>query len=207
MASQLDAKFFRKARKVNRTVEFTDNEAIIPAVKDSPEVRVKLPNRRLLSIDERKVILESRLEQISELEEQIESTRKELLELVKTFNASGSGASEVVAHNQKVKELMEKRSSLATPGKWIEELKGLTFVDVFESKRDKRKIPADVYQIKRRIEPIETLYTDLEQAAAAVEPEPEELPVAKPEVQAKPKTAEEIAKGVIIGRRSFKLKK
>jgi hypothetical protein len=56
---------------------------------------------------------------------------------------------------------MEKRSVLSRPSRWIEELKGLTFKDVFESKRDVRKIGADVYQIKSRVEPIASLYIDL----------------------------------------------
>jgi hypothetical protein len=208
MASQLDAKFFRKAKKVNRAVEFTDSEAFIPAVKDSPEIRVKLPNRRLLTMEERTAVIDSRKEELVEVEEQIETERKALLELVKAYGLSGSGASEVVASNQKVKELMERRSKLVRPEKWIEQLEGLTFIDVFASKRDVRKIRSDVYQIKSRVEPITSLYADLTQEAAAVEPEIEAPPleIAKPVVKtvAKPKTAEEIAKGVIIGRRTLK---
>jgi hypothetical protein len=206
MASQLDAKFFRRAKKVNRAVEFTDNEAFIPAVKDSPEIRVKLPNRRLLTMDERKAIIDSRKEELNAIEEELEVERKGLLNLVKTYALTGSGASEVVAHNQKVKELMERRSKLYRPERWIEQLEGLSFVDIFASKRDIRKIGSDVYQIKTRVEPITSLYADLGQQAAAVEPEIEAPPLVMPtpKTLAKPKTAEEIAKGVIIGRRSIK---
>jgi len=208
MASQLDAKFFRRAKKVNRAVEFTDNEAFIPAVKDSPEIRVKLPNRRLLTMEERNAIIDSRKEELNAIEEELEIERKGLLHLVKTYTLTGSGASEVVAHNQKVKELMEKRSKLYRPERWIEHLEGLSFVDVFASKRDIRKIGVDVYQIKTRVEPITTLYADLGQQAAAVEPEivAPPLETATPVLKsiAKPKTAEEIAKGVIIGRRTIK---
>lgn len=207
MASQLDAKFFRKAKKLNRAVEFTDNEAVIPAVKDSPEMRVKLPNRRLLTIEERKTIIETRTGELEVLEEQIEIERKTLLNLVTTFNSSGSGASEVVAHNEKIKELMEKRALLSRPERWIEDLYGLSFIDVFESKRDQRKIGVPVFQIKRRIEPITSLYADLAQAAAAVEPEPESKEEVEVKTVAKPKTAADVAKGVIIGRRTIKLAK
>ena len=56
---------------------------------------------------------------------------------------------------------MNKRSALSRPSQWIEELNGLTLKDVFESKRDVRKIGSTVYQIKRRVEPIESLYVDL----------------------------------------------
>jgi hypothetical protein len=143
MASQLDTKFFRKAKKLNRAVEITDNQAFIPAVKDSPEIRVSLPNRRPKTFEERTAELEERREQISVIEEDIEKERKVLLALVKSFREGGP-VSEVVAQNLKVKGLMEKRSSLDRPEKWIEELESLSFKDVFASKRDDRKIGAPV---------------------------------------------------------------
>jgi len=202
MASQLDAKFFRKAKKLNRAVEITDNQAFIPAVKDSPEIRVSLPNRRLKTFEERTAELNERIIELTGVEEQIEVERKVLLELVKAFK-SGGPASEVVAQNLKVKALMEKRSSLARPEKWIEELEGLSFKDVFASKRDDRKIGTPVYQIKRRVEPITSLYVDLAAAAVAAEPviEAPELSVVKAPVTATPKTAAEAAQGVIIGQK------
>lgn len=206
MASQLDAKFFRKAKKVNRAVEITDNQAFIPAVKDAPEIRVQLPNRRLKTFEERTAELEERKEQISTVEDDIERERKVLLTLVKSFHESGP-ASEVVAQNLKVKSLMETRSSLARPVKWIEELEGISFKDVFASKRDDRKIGAPVYQVKRRVEPISSLYVDLAAAAAAAEPDVEAPPLAtvKP-ATAKPKTAAEAAQGAIIGQKKTVLK-
>ena len=184
MAAQLDAKFFRKAKKLNRAVEITDNQAFIPAVKDSPEIRVPLPNRRPKTIEERT------------------SERKALLELVKAFKAGGP-ASEVVAQNLKVQALMEKRSSLARPARWIEELSGLSFKDVFASKRDDRKIGAPVYQVKRRLEPITSLYVDLAAAAEAVEPVvvAPELPTVKVTARPAPKTVAEAVQGVIIGQK------
>jgi hypothetical protein len=202
MASQLDAKFFRKAKKLNRAVEITDNQAFIPAVKDSPEIRVSLPNRRIKTIEERTSELNERMIELTGVEEQIEVERKALLELVKAFK-SGGPASEVVAQNLKVKALMEKRSSLARPEKWIEDLEGLSFKDVFASKRDDRKIGTPVYQIKRRVEPITSLYVDLAAAAVAAEPviEAPELSVVKAPVTAAPKTAAEVAQGVIIGQK------
>ncbi len=202
MASQLDAKFFRKAKKLNRAVEITDNQAFIPAVKDSPEIRVSLPNRRIKTIEERTSELNERMIELTGVEEQIEVERKALLELVKAFK-SGGPASEVVAQNLKVKALMEKRSSLARPEKWIEDLEGLSFKDVFASKRDDRKIGTPVYQIKRRVEPITSLYVDLAAAAVAAEPviEAPELSVVKAPVTVAPKTAAEVAQGVIIGQK------
>jgi hypothetical protein len=165
MAAQLDAKFFRKAKKVNRAVEITDNQAFIPAVKDSPEIRVNLPNRRPKTFEERTAEIKERMAQISSIEDEIETERKTLLTLVKSYNESGSGVSDVVAQNLKVKGLMEKRSGVARPEKWIEELEGVSFKDIFASKRDDRKIGAPVYQIKRRVEPITSLYVDLGAAA------------------------------------------
>jgi hypothetical protein len=199
MASQLDAKFFRKAKKLNRAVEITDNQAFIPAVKDSPEIRVQLPNRRPKTIEERTTELNERTMEIAIVEEQIEVERKALLELVKVFK-NGGPASEVVAQNLKVKGLMEKRSSLARPAKWIEELSGLSFKDVFASKRDDRKIGAPVYQVKRRVEPITSLYVDLAAAVVAAEPivQAPELPAVKAPVV---KTAAEVAQGAIIGQK------
>ena len=84
MAYQLDAKFFRKAKKVNRAVELTDTHAVIPAVKDSPEIRVTLPNRRIKTVDERTEAIDARFTEISELEEEIETERKRLMDLIQT---------------------------------------------------------------------------------------------------------------------------
>ena len=162
----MDARFFRKAKKVNRAVEITDTEAVIPAVKDTPEIRVPLPNRRLKTLEEREAAVRERYAAVEVLEVQIEEERKKLLELVKAFRAIGSGAAEVVVQNLKIKGLMEQRSALARPEVWIESIEGLTLVDVFESKRDTRKIGSDVYQVKRRLEPLASLYVDLGAAAA-----------------------------------------
>ena len=163
----MDAKFFRKAKRVNRAVEITDNEAVIPAVKDSPEIRVPLPNRRLKTIEERDAGVQARYAEIKTLEEQIEVEKKTLLALIKEFKSLGSGAAPVVVQNLKIKTLMEKRSRLARPEQWIESIHGLTYVDIFDSKRDIRKLGADVFQVKTRVEPITSLYVDLGAAAAA----------------------------------------
>ena len=162
----MDARFFRKAKKAGRAIEITDSEAIIPEVKGSPETRVPLPNRRLRTIEERQQAIEARREEIAALEERIEGEHKTLLHLVNSYRTLQSGGSEVVVQNLKVKNLMEQRSALARPEVWIEEIKGLTLKDVFESKRDIRKIGSSVFQVKRRVEPITSLYVDLGEAAA-----------------------------------------
>jgi hypothetical protein len=216
MAGRLDAKFFRKAKKVNRAVEITDSQAFIPAVKDSPEVRVPLPNRRLKTIEERKAEFDERFAQISTLEEEIEIERKTLLSLVKN-NREGGPASEVVAQNLKVLALMERRSALVRPQKWLEEIGGLSLKDVFQSKRDVRKIGAPVYVLKRRLEPITSLYVDLGMAAELAEPDVEAppLPAVKPKssapgaasgAPAPEKPNEDVAKGVMIGQKKTILK-
>jgi len=165
MASQVNRDFFKKAKKVDRAIELRDNEAVIPAVKERAEVRARLPNRRLLSVEERAAIIQERTASLSALEEEIEVERKLLLELVKAYTATNSGASDVVAQNLKIKSLMERRSALSRPQVWIESLDGLTLKDVFASKRDVRKIGSTVYQVKRRVEPISSLYVDLEPVA------------------------------------------
>ena len=207
MATQLDAKFFRKAKKVNRAVEITDNQAFIPAVKDAPEIRVNLPNRRVKTFEERQLEIKERMTQVTSIEEEIETERKILLNLVKAFNEGGP-ASEVVAQNMKVKALMEKRSSIVRPERWIEELEGLTFKDVFASKRDDRKIGSSVFQVKRRVEPISSFYVDLAAEAVAAEPtiQAPALTTVKPKAIVPPKTAEEVAQGVIIGKKKVTLK-
>jgi hypothetical protein len=166
MASQVNRDFFKKAKKVDRAIELRDNEAVIPAVKERAEVRAKLPNRRLLTIEERSEIIQERMASLKSLEEEIEVERKVLLETVKSFELTKSGASEVVSQNLKIKSLMERRSKLSRPESWIEVLSGLTLKDVFASKRDDRKIGADLFQVKRRVEPILSLYVDLDLAAA-----------------------------------------
>jgi hypothetical protein len=223
MAYQLDAKFFRKAKKVNRAVEITDTYAVIPAVKDSPEIRVPLPNRRPKTMEERGEVLEERFSQISELEQEIEVERRRLMELTKAYRATPvagvtevAGVAEIVVQNLKIQNLMDRRRSLRYPEAWIESLGGLTLVDVFASKRDARKLDAYVYQVKNRVEPIESLYVDLGAAAATANAEAEddeEFVLAVPKTAevkapAKAPTAEERAKGAIIAsaKKSFKLK-
>jgi hypothetical protein len=222
MASQVNRDFFKKAKKVDRAIELRDNEAVIPAVKERAEVRARLPNRRLLSVEERKAIIDERTASISVLEEEIEVERKQLLELVKAYTVSNSGASDVVAQNLKIKSLMERRSALSRPQVWIESLDGLTLKDVFASKRDIRKIGSTVFQVKRRVEPIESLYIDLESGSSSSEATATATakgtatgiagtlasiaPTAAPAATAA--TPAEVAQGVIIGqKRVIKTKK
>jgi len=93
----------------------------------------------------------------------------------------------------------------------------LSLKDVFESKRDVRKIGAPVYVLKRRLEPISSLYVDLGMAAELAEPEVKAPPLAavKPKSSAPgaasaasvlEKTGEEVAKGVMIGQKKTVLK-
>ena len=220
MGSQVNRDFFKKAKKVDRAIELRDNEAVIPAVKERAEVRARLPNRRLLSFEERAAIIQSRTDTINELEEEIEVERKLLLDAVKAYELTKYGASDVIAQNLKVKSLMEKRSKLSRPEVWIEALDDLTLKDIFESKRDDRKIGATVYQIKRRVEPILSLYVDLEpaqataaqgaQATATQKPSGTLASIAAALSPAAPPaaTAAEAAQGAIIGQRKvIKLKK
>jgi hypothetical protein len=214
MSSQLDAKFFRKAKKVNRAVEITDTQAYIPAVKDSPEVRVALPNRRIKTMEEREAELTTRYENIATLEEDIERERKSLIALTASYRELGSGVADVVVQNQKVRDLMERRKGMAYPESWIEEIGGVSRKDVFESKRDQRKLPGGVfYQIKRRVEPISSLYVNV----GVTDPEVEEtavplVPSAPVTAAAAPKTAEQIVqdtkRGAIVQqtkKKSFKV--
>jgi len=213
MASQVNRDFFKKAKKVDRAIEIRDNEAVIPAVKERAEVRARLPNRRLLTIEERAAIIEERMGLITALDDEIEVERKDLLEKVKVYEMTKSGASDVVAQNLKVKSLMEKRTKLSHPEIWIETLPGLLLKDVFASKRDVRKIGADVFQVKRRLEPILSLYVDLETPPVQESSRPSVLAtlgLASPSLEetVEPKTAAETAQGVIIGqKRVIKTKK
>ena len=161
----MNKEFFTKASVSNRTVQVTDIDAILPALGDKGEVRVRLPTRRLKTVDERQGGLQGRHDEIAAIEISIETERKALLDLVKAFRESGTGGMEVVVKNDKIKTLMEKRSSLAHPLRWIEGVEGLNFKDIFESKRDVRKLGTTVFQVKRRVEPIEGLYVDLGRAA------------------------------------------
>jgi hypothetical protein len=165
MDFRLDATFFRRAKKLNRAVEITDNHAFIPAVRDSPEIRVPLPNRRLKTMEERQAALDAIMEQIGSLDEQIEVERKQLIELSKRYTLLKSGVAEVVVQNLKIQGLMEKRKALEYPERSIQEIDGVTLKDIFEGKRDMRKV--NIFKIKNRVEPITSLYIDLEGISAA----------------------------------------
>jgi hypothetical protein len=220
---RVDAKFFRRAKTLNRAVEITDSHAYIPAVRDSPEIRVPLPNRRPKTIEERQSSLDERVEEIGNLDEQIEVERKILIDLTQKYGATKSGAAEVVVQNLKIQGLMEKRKALQYPEQFIVDIPGVTLKDIFQSKRDTRKIAGGVlYQIMHRVEPITSLYLDLTSGAtggatgAATEAlEGEDLSASVPvpaSVAAtvpKPKTAEEAKVGAIIGqtKKVLKLKK
>ena len=108
---------------------------------------------------------------------------------------------------------MEKRTKLSRPEIWIETLPGLLLKDVFASKRDVRKIGADVFQIKRRLEPILSLYVDLEAPPVQESSKPSilaTLGLASPSLEetVEPRTTAETAQGVIIGqKRVIKTKK
>lgn len=215
---QVDAKFFRRAKKLNRAVEITDSHAYIPALRDSPEIRVPLPNRRPKTMEERQTALDERVEQIGSLDEEIEVERRALIDLTRKYSALKSGAADVVVQNLKIQALMEKRKSLQYPERFIEELTGVTLKDIFQSKRDTRKVDGGkVYQITHRVEPITSLYVDLTSTSGATGAATVAAPVAAqvaslfaaPTATAKPKTAEETKVGAIIGqtKKVLKLKK
>lgn len=163
----MDIRFFNKAKKANRAVRYTDTEAIIPAVADKPEIRVPLPTRRLKTFEEREATIASRMAQIGPIEEEIETERRELQRRVEAFKAMGTGAADVIVQNQKVRDLMEKRSALARPEVWIHKNDSLTLKDVFGAKRALGVLKYPVWDLKRRVEPISTLYVDIGAAAAA----------------------------------------
>lgn len=216
---QVDAKFFRRAKKLNRAVEITDSHAYIPALRDSPEIRVPLPNRRPKTMEERQTALDERVEQIGSLDEEIEVERRALIDLTRKYSALKSGAADVVVQNLKIQALMEKRKSLQYPERFIEELTGVTLKDIFQSKRDTRKVDGGkVYQITHRVEPITSLYVDLTSTSGATGAATEDKGTvaaqvaslfAAPTATAKPKTAEETKVGAIIGqtKKVLKLKK
>jgi hypothetical protein len=223
---RLDAKFFRRAKKLNRAVEITDSHAYIPAVKEDPEIRVPLPNRRPKTMEERQADLDERFEGIGTLDEEIEVERRALIDLTRKYNTLKTGAADVVVQNLKIQALMEKRKTMQYPERFIEEIKGVTLKDIFQSKRDMRKIEGGIlFQIMHRVEPITSLYVDLAGGAAATAAEaggssdddtaPASLFSAltatgtTAKATAKPKTAEETKVGAIIGqtKKVLKLKK
>ena len=209
MAATLDRQFFRKVTRRRRTLEFTTNEVVLPAVKDEPEIRVALPNRRERTIDERIANLAERTANVTFLDEEIETERKKLAEIVRRYKAGQAAVSEVVILNESVRGLMERRSTLARPDRWIEGDDTLTYKDIFMRERDLKKLKWEVFMLKRRVEPISSLYVDVvvpvvegaaAPSAAPVAPAPSAAPAAPAVVQAP-------ATGAIIGRRVLKLKK
>ena len=218
MSFQLDAKFFRRAKKLNRAVEITDSHAYIPAVKDSPEIRVSLPNRRPKTMEERQSAIDERTEEIGGLDEEIEVERRALIDLTRKYTTLKSGAADVVVQNLKIQALMEKRKALQYPERFIEELPGVTLKDIFQSKRDMRKVEGGVvHAIKYRVEPITSLYVDLTGTGAATatgaateDEDVEFAPTVQPTL--KPKTAQEKAEQAKVGaivqtKKVLKLKK
>ena len=216
--SALDRTFFRKVNLRKKAMEITETHAVIPALERAPEIRVELPNRRLLTNDERKEILAGRMAQIQVLDEEIELERKKLLDAVKSYKLLNSGAAEVVGLNQSVSRLMERRSTLARPDTWIEDVYGLNYTDIFLRDKDVRKLGFPVYQLKRRVEPISSIYVDQQNAngttttdtsavassSTGVTASTNAAAVAPTAVTTGPKQT--VATGSIIGRRVIKLK-
>jgi hypothetical protein len=156
--------------------------------------------------------------QIQVLDEEIELERKKLLDAVKSYKLLNSGAAEVVGLNQSVSRLMERRSTLARPDTWIEDVYGLNYTDIFLRDKDVRKLGFPVYQLKRRVEPISSIYVDqqnvdgttttdtsaIASSASGVAPSANATDVAPTAVTTGPKQT--VATGSIIGRRVLKLK-
>jgi len=212
MAATLDRQFFRKVTRRRRTLEFTANEVILPAVKDEPEIRVALPNRRERTIDERIEILAERTANVTLLDEEIETERKKLAEIVRRYKAGQAAVSEVVILNESVRGLMERRSTLARPDTWIEGDDTLTYKDIFMRERDLKKLKWEVFMLKRRVEPISSLYVDVvvpvvQGTAAPSAAPPSGAPVAAPAPPVASAAGQAPATGAIIGRRVLKLKK
>lgn len=215
----LDSKFFRKAKK--HGLELTETQAIVPA---PTEIRVNLPNYRLRTPEERRAVLETKFDEIKQLEEQIETQRKELLELVTAYREHASGMSEIYGKNEAIQRLLEKRSDTLYTVKWLEEKESVELHEIFETKRPLGKLKTPFFQVKRRTEPIQTLYVTIEESKLeseisekeAKEEEADkvmekEKEVAKSESLAKstgPKVTS-AREGAIIGtaKRVFKLKK
>jgi hypothetical protein len=215
----LDSKFFRKAKK--HGLELTETQGIVPA---PTEIRVNLPNYRLRTPEERRAVLETKFDEIKQLEEQIETQRKELLELVTAYREHTSGISEIYGKNEAIQRLLEKRSDTLYAVKWLEEKESVELHEIFETKRPLGKLKTPLFQVKRRTEPLQTLYVTMEESKleseisekAAKEEEAEkvmeeEKEVAKSESLAKstgPKVTS-AREGAIIGtaKRVFKLKK
>lgn len=174
MAEVIDARLFRKAKRANVALQFTETELIVPAKADKPEIRVRLPNRREKTFEEREAAIAERQGQIAALEEEIEAERKELKAKVDAYRALGTGGSEVVVQNLKIKTLMERRNTLARPEKWAEEV--ARQVGPNEIFLEKHKIYSldriyrmdfDVVELVRRPEALASLYVDVGLAAAA----------------------------------------
>jgi len=166
----LDRQFFRKVAKTRKRLEFTATDAILPAVDDQPEIRVPLPNRRELTMEEREALVLARFEQVRELDEKIEDERKKLADAIRQHKNGTGSVSAVVLLNESVGGMLTQRSLLARPDTWIETVEGLNFKDIFLRARDVRKLGWDLYQLKRRVEPISSLYVDVIGASDSVAP-------------------------------------
>jgi hypothetical protein len=211
----LDRQFFRKVAKTRKRLEFTATDAILPAVDDQPEIRVPLPNRRELTMEEREALVLARFEQVRELDEKIEDERKKLADAIRQHKNGTGSVSAVVLLNESVGGMLTQRSLLARPDTWIETVEGLNFKDIFLRARDVRKLGWDLYQLKRRVEPISSLYADVlgvsvaTGVAAGVAPAASVaagVAPAQPQVQTQaPKQT--AATAAIVGKRVLKLKK
>ena len=206
----LDRQFFRKVAKTRKRLEFTATDAILPAVDDQPEIRVPLPNRRELTMEDREALVLARFDQVRELDEKIEDERKKLADAIRQHKNGAGSVSAVVLLNESVGGMLTQRSLLARPDTWIETVEGLNFKDIFLRARDVRKLGWDVYQLKRRVEPISSLYVNVAPIAATVAA-PAGAPAAGAPAPAAQVQAQEpkqtAANAAIVGKRVLKLKK
>jgi hypothetical protein len=214
----LDRQFFRKVAKTRKRLEFTATDAILPAVDDQPEIRVPLPNRRELTMEEREALVLARFEQVRELDEKIEDERKKLADAIRQHKNGTGAVSAVVLLNESVGGMLTQRSLLARPDTWIETVEGLNFKDIFLRARDVRKLGWDLYQLKRRVEPISSLYVDVLGASVAAGASVAQAPGASvaqapasvaqaPAASVAQAPKQTAATAAIVGKRVLKLKK
>lgn len=113
------AGWFRARARYPAMFNFTaDGNLQVPEIRDTPASVIEIPSYRRATLDELAEITETRVGQISAIEEEFDSTMDEYLAALEAFRETGIG-SDVIRLQRKLATLDNQKSVLRSPLRWV----------------------------------------------------------------------------------------